>query len=151
MVHENVLLNNGDDILLNNGGLVLLNIETPGIQIAGQNHSLADLRGIGRRKKRRRRHTAIEAVGQISRIISFTANAKLFRKIQLRIESKISRGVECRMVGKIWKPNQLWMESTVFSNKGIKLPISDIEKMMKEKMKKAKLKKMMKEYRKEFE
>ena len=149
MAHENVLLNDGSDLLLNDGSsVVLLNLETAGIHIAGI-HPVQDLRGIARRKKRRSITTVMEAVGQISRVISFNGKARLFRKHTLQLESKISRTVESRMAGKIWKPNTLWMESTVFGKK-IKLPISDIEKEMKEKMKKSRLNKMMKEYRKDF-
>ena len=150
MAHENVLLNDGSDLLLNDGSsVVLLNLETEGIHIAGI-HPVQDLRGIARRKKRRSIQTVMEAVGQISRVISFNGTARLFRKNTLHSESKITRTIESRMVGKIWKPNRLWMESMVFSNDRVKLPISDIEKEMKENLKKAKLKKMMKEYRKDF-
>ena len=151
MAHENVLLNDGSDLLLNDGSsLVLLNLESAGIHIAGK-HSVADLRGITQRKKRRRRATVMEAVGQISKIIPLIGSARLFRKNQLSAESKITRTMESGMVGRIWKPNRLWMESTVFTGEKVKLPISDIEKEMREKMKKSKLKKMMKEFRREFE
>lgn len=151
MAHENILLNDGSDLLLNDGSsVVLLNLETAGIHIAGI-HPVADLRGITKKKKRRSVQTVIEAVGQISKVISFNGTAKLFKKHTLHSESKISRTTESVMIGRIWRPNTLWMESMVFSNDRIKLPISDIEKEMEEKMKKAKLKKMMKEYRKEFE
>ena len=150
MAHENVLLNDGSDLLLNDGSsVVLLNLETAGIHIAGI-HPVQDLRGIARRKKRRSITTVMEAVGQISRVISFNGTARLFRKNTLHSESKITKMYESKMVGKIWRPNTLWMESTVFGER-IKLPISDIEKEMKENLKKAKLKKMMKEYREEFD
>lgn len=150
MAHENVLLNNGDDLLLNNNGLVLLNLETAGIHIAGE-HPVADLRGLVQRRKKKRTQTVMEAVGQISRVISFSGAGRLFKKNKLNAESQITKTFESRMDGKIWKPNKLWMESTVFTDEKVKLPISDIEREMIEKMKKAKLKKMMKEFREEFD
>ena len=150
MAHENVLLNDGFDLLLNDGSsVVLLNLESAGIHIAGK-HSIADLRGITKRKKRRRMVTVMEAVGQISKITSFSGVGKLFKKNRLNVESQITKTHESKMIGKIWRPNKLWMESTVFDGERVKLPISDIEKEMREKLKKAKLKKMMKEFRKDF-
>ncbi len=148
---DSVLLNNGDFVLLNDGiSHVLLNTHVApiGVDIQGI-HPVADLRGITKKKKRRSVQIVMEAVGQISKIISFTGKARLFKQNTLHSSSQISRTIESRMVGKIWKPNTLWMESTVFGDR-IKLPISDIEKEMKEKMKKSKLKRMMKEYRKDF-
>ena len=55
------------------------------------------------------------------------------------------------MVGRVLKSYKLWMESMVFSNNKIKLPISDVEKQLNENLKRAKLKKMMKEFKKEFD
>jgi len=90
MAHENILLNNGDDLLLNDGSsVVLLNLESPGIHIANV-HAVADLRGAGRRRRRRRSQTVMEAVGQISRIKPFTGTARLFKKNTLQSISTLT-------------------------------------------------------------
>ena len=146
-----VLLNDGVSMVLLNDGVSFLQLNQLDIGIEIRNvHAVADLRGITLKKKRRRTQTVMEALGQISRVIPLIGSARLFRKNQLSATSKITKTIEFRMVGKLWRHNKLWMESTLFSSKGIKVPISDIEKEMREKMKKGKLRKMMKEFRREF-
>jgi len=152
MAHENLLLNNGDNVLLNDGlSLVLLNgTEVTGIHIGGE-HAVADLRGIAQKKKPKLISPALRAVGKISKINIFSGSGRLFRKKKLTAESRITKIIESNMVGRVWKSYKLWMESMVFSNNKIKLPISDVEKQLKENLKRAKLRKLMKEFKKEFD
>ena len=156
MTHSKILLNDGSSaILLNDGtSFLILNAEgdvhVSGVDIQGT-HPVADLRGIAQVKKKKRIQPVLQAVGQISRFSIFSGSARLFRKNKLSAESKISKVIESRMMGRIWRPTKLWMESMVFSNNKIKLPISDVEKEMKEHLRRIKLRKKLKEFRKEFD
>jgi len=120
MVDSFLLLNSGDYVLLNIGDKILLNgaVPTPtGVVIEGQ-HAVADLRGIGADKKKKRiRLHEFESTGRISRVKTFAATARIQKLTEMSATAKITRLFEGIATAKLTRLNTRIAEGLVYTRK----------------------------------
>ena len=152
---DSILLNDGTSFLLLNDGTskLLLNAHVApsvgGVDIVGT-HAVADLRGIGagRRKKKRIRAIGIIMDGRISRLIVIPSTSKIFQKVILELKSKIAKIINPRVEGKLWKSNHYETKARIDKTTSLdirgKLPFSVYEKYLKKKLKESRLRKLKK-------
>lgn len=148
MTHSVVLLNDGtSQVLLNDGtSLLLLNAEGVGhgVDIQGI-HPIVDLRGFGagRKPKRKSRQICIMVNGKISCIFPMPTKGKLFRQVETKFQSQISRIFNSKTLGKLWKSKHFETRFRLDKKTRIKI-FGERQAKIFEKLKESKLKKMKK-------